>query len=144
MVKVDGFSIGVIARLMETGTPEAVERGTHFATQGGIEGYFSERADLASYLMQHSETPDRYKNPGQMVSPGGVIQIDELTFPFFTHADFYRLVADFYETQRPIRGVTQEKVVDFMRLHKSYFSMEEGKLKISDVHNLVGMLANCL
>jgi len=141
---VKGDSLGVIAQLAEQGTPEAMERAHHFAMQGGAEGYFSECADLALYLIQHSETPNRFVSIEEFAVPGRMKLMGDLTFPSSSPHDFYQIVGDFYATQRPLRGITPEKVADFMKIHRYYFHQEGDKLRISDVDNLTGMLANCL
>lgn len=129
---------------MFEGLEEDLERVSHFIRQGGAEGYFIESAELALYLIKHSETPNLYNSIEEFATPGKGKNIRELKFPFFSIDKFYEVVTDFYTTHKPEREVTIDKVREFMEIHQYYFRQKDCELVVSDVNNLAGMIANCL
>jgi len=115
----------------------------HSFFQGGAEGHFKEVADLSLYLIKHSETPDLYKSTEEFATPGKMKSIGDLTFPFSKEEEFYSLVADFY-VHRPFRGIAYDDVEELLERHSYHFDLEDGKLLVSDVGSLSGLMSNCL
>jgi len=115
----------------------------HSIFQGGAEGHFKETADLSLYLIKHSETPDLYKSTEEFATSGEMKSIGDLTFPFSKQEDFYSLVADFY-VHRHFRGISYDDVEELLERHSYHFDQEDGKLLVSDVGSLSGLMSNCL
>lgn len=132
-----------LRKLCESAGVVDLERIFHSVFQGGEEGFFKEQADLALYLIQHSETPDLYKSTEEFATPGNMKSIGDLTFPFSKGEDFYSLVADFY-VHRPFRGIAYDDVEELLERHSYHFDQEDGKLLVSDVGSLSGLMSNCL
>ena len=115
------------------GTLATATKANSFATQGGVIGYFSEIADLTQYLIGHSETPDLTERDAQ---------VEGLLFPFIDPQDIYTLVGQFYITRRPLRAVTSDRVGSLIRDSTYYLNQEDGKLRLSEVRNFTGTIAN--